>query len=83
MRFSRKKNIEIVINLYQSGQVDIITLVDAQNSFLGAQLNATNASFQFMIDFFALQRSVGNYTFLATEEQRAEFIQRYLAFKIK
>lgn len=80
---SAEKNIEIVINLYQSGQVDIITLVDAQNSFLGAQLNATNASFQFMIDFFALQRSVGNYTFLATEEQRAEFIQRYLAFKIK
>ena len=40
-------------------------------------------SYQFMIDFFALQRSIGNYTFLATDEQRAEFIQRYLAFKTK
>lgn len=80
---SAEKNIEIVTNLYQSGQVDIITLVDAQNSFLGAQLNATNAAYQFMIDFFALQRSVGNYTYLATEEQRAEFIQRYIEFKIK
>jgi outer membrane protein len=80
---SAEKNIEIVTNLYQSGQVDIITLVDAQNSFLGAQLNATNAAYQFMIDFIALQRSIGNYTFLATDEQRAEFIQRYLEFKIK
>lgn len=80
---SAEKNIEIVANLYQSGQVDIITLVDAQNSLLGAQLNATNASYHFMIDFFVLQRSIGNYTFLATEEQRAQFIQRYLAFKTK
>ena len=80
---SAEKNIEIVTNLYQSGQVDVITLVDAQNSLLGAQLNATNAAYQFMIDFFALQRSIGKYTFLSTEEQQAEFIQRYLEFKTK
>jgi outer membrane protein TolC len=80
---SAEKNIEIVADLYQSGQVDVITLIDAQNSFLGAQLNATNAAFQFMIDFFALQRSIGNYTILASKEQKAEFIQRYLEFKTK
>ncbi|SEI79257.1 Outer membrane protein TolC [Cyclobacterium xiamenense] len=78
---SAENNIEIVRNLYQSGQVDIITLVDAQHSLLGAQLNATNAAYQFMLDFFALQRSIGNYTFLATEAQRAEFLQRFLNFK--
>ena len=80
---SAEKNIKIVTNLYESGQVDVITLVDAQNSLLGAQLNATNAAYQFMIDFFALQRSIGKYTFLSTEEQKAEFIQRYLEFKTK
>lgn len=78
---SAEKNIEIVRNLYQSGQVDVITLVDAQNSLLGAQINATNAAYQFMIDYFALQRSIGNYSFLATESQRVEFIQRFLNFK--
>ena len=78
---SAEKNIDIVRDLYQSGQVDIITLVDAQNSLLGAQLNATNAAYQFMLDFFALQRAIGNYTFLATEAQRAEFLQRFLNFK--
>lgn len=78
---SAEKNIEIVRNLYQSGQVDIITLVDAQNSLLGAQINATNAAYQFMLDFFALQRSIGSYTFLATEAQRAAFLQRFLNFK--
>ncbi len=76
-----EKNIEIVRDLYQSGQVDVITLVDAQNALLGAQINATNASYQFMLDFFALQRSIGNYTILATETQRAEFLERFLNFK--
>lgn len=80
---SAEKNIEIVANLYKSGQVDVITLVDAQNSLLGAQLNATNAAYQFMIDFFALQRSIGKYTILSTKEQQTEFIQRYLEFKSK
>lgn len=78
---SAEKNIEIVRDLYQSGQVDVITLVDAQNSLLGARINATNAAYQFMLDFFALQRSIGNYTFLATDAQRAEFLQRFLNFK--
>lgn len=76
-----EKNIEIVRNLYQSGQVNVITLVDAQNALLGAQINATNAAYQFMLDFFALQRSIGNYTFLATDAQRAAFLQRFLNFK--
>lgn len=76
-----EKNIEIVLDLYQSGQVDVITLVDAQNSLLGAQINATNAAYQFMLDFFALQRSIGTYTFLATQAQRAAFLQRFLNFK--
>lgn len=76
-----QKNINIVKDLYKSGQVDIITLVDAQNSLLGAQINATNAAYQFMIDYFSLQRSTGNYTFFDTEDQKNEFIQRFLNFK--
>ncbi|MBI1317004.1 hypothetical protein GC167_09130 [bacterium] len=78
-----EKNIAIVQDLYETGQVDVITLVDAQNALLGAQLNATNASFEFMIDFFALQRSIGQFTYLGTETQRAEFLQRFMEFKTK
>lgn len=78
---SAQKNIDIVRDLYQSGQVNVITLVDAQNALLGAQINATNAAYQFMIDYFVLQRSIGNYTFLATEDQKAAFLQRFLNYK--
>ncbi len=78
---SAEKNTAIVRELYESGQVDVITLIDAQNALLGAQVNATNASYQFMIDYFLLQRSTGNYTFLATEAQRREFLQRFITFK--
>ena len=76
-----EKNIEIVQNLYKEGQVNVTTLVDAQNALLGAQINATNSVYQFMIDFFNLQRSMGNYLILNTEEQRLTFIQRFLNFK--
>ncbi|MEM9832603.1 MAG: TolC family protein [Bacteroidota bacterium] len=76
-----EKNVVIVQDLYKSGQVDVISLVDAQNSLLSAQINATNAIYQFMLDYFSLQRSMGNYTYLATEEQRRLFLQRFLEFK--
>lgn len=76
-----EKNIDIVRDLYQLGQVNVTTLVDAQNALLGSQINATNATYQFMIDFFALQRSIGSYTLLETDEQRVQFLQRFINFK--
>ncbi len=76
-----QQNIGIVQDLYKSGQVNVVTLVDAQNALLGAQINATNAAYQFMIDFFALQRSMGNYTILATQEQNEAFFRRFLNYK--
>ena len=76
-----EKNIIIVQDYYKSGQVNVITLVDAQNSLLGAKINATNAVYQFMIDYFSLQRSVGNYSILSTQDQNEAFLQRFLNFK--
>lgn len=76
-----QKNISIVQDLYKSGQVNVVTLVDAQNALLGAQINATNAAYQFMIDYFTLQRSMGNYIYLSTQEQSDAFFQRFLNFK--
>ena len=76
-----EKNIDIVRDLYQSGQVNVVTLVDAQNALLGAQINATNAAYQFMIDYFSLQRSIGNYTILDTKDQQEAFLQRFLKYK--
>ncbi len=76
-----EKNTAIIQDLYRSGQVDIITLIDAQNSLLGSQINATNAKYQFMIDYFTLQRSVGYYFLLDTEANRIKFVQRFMSFK--
>ncbi len=76
-----EKNIAIVQDLYKSGQVDVITLVDAQNSLLGAQVNATNAAYQFMLDLFSLQRSIGSFITLATEDQKEAFFQRFLNYQ--
>jgi hypothetical protein len=49
---------------------------------LSAEINASNAVYQFIIDFFVLERSVGGYMTLATEEQRSEFMGRFLQYQI-
>jgi hypothetical protein len=37
--------------------------------------------YQFIIDFFALERSIGEYLTLATDEQRSDFIGRFLQYQ--
>jgi outer membrane protein TolC len=79
---SAEKNVVIVQDLYNQGLISITSLIDAQNAFLSAEINASNAVYQFIIDFFVLERSVGGYMTLATEEQRSEFMGRFLQYQI-
>lgn len=75
------KNLEIVQDLYNEGQISITNVIDAQNASLGASINASNAMYQLIIDLFALERSTGTYLSLATEGQRAAFMDEFLQFK--
>jgi outer membrane protein len=68
------KNFDIVQDLYRQGQADIITLVDAQNARLAAELNANNALYQLIGDFLSVERGTGEYFFLMTDEEKETFI---------
>ncbi|NOU62124.1 TolC family protein [Marinifilum caeruleilacunae] len=79
---SSKKNASIIQDMYSKGQVNVTTLIDAQNANLGAKIEALNSTYQFLQDLFVLERSVGKYLSLSTEEQRTDFIMRFLQYKL-
>ncbi|TKG90420.1 hypothetical protein EYV94_23735 [Puteibacter caeruleilacunae] len=67
------KNFEIIQDYYKQGLIDVINLIDAQNSLLQSELSATNAIYQFIIDFLTVERSIGKFYFLASEEEKELF----------
>ncbi len=70
------QNFTIIQDAYNQGQVNITTLIDAQNNTLQAELGATNAVYTFILDFLELERSIGFFYFLASQEERSDFFQR-------
>ena len=74
------KNFRIIEDLYRAGATNITSLVDAQNVTLQSNINATNAGYQFVADFIALQRSTGSYKFLENEGEQAAFLRRFVEF---
>ncbi len=71
-----RKNFRIVQDAYSAGQVNVTTLIDAQNNVLAAELNATNAVYTFIQDFLLLERSIGYFNFLATPTEKDVFFNK-------
>ncbi len=63
-----KENFEMVSDSYASGLISITSLIDAQNAALSADLSAVDALYSFMIDWVEIQRSVGSFDLLLTEQ---------------
>ncbi|MGB2867088.1 MAG: TolC family protein, partial [Bacteroidota bacterium] len=73
-----RKGLEIVTDAYSRGAVPILSLLDAQNSALGADLIAANAQYDFFIAYMQLQRSLGRFDMLMTTSERQELLDRVL-----
>jgi outer membrane protein TolC len=63
-----KENFEMVSDSYARGMISITSLIDAQNAALSADLSAVNTLYTFMIDWVEIQRSVGNFEMLLSEQ---------------
>lgn len=77
------KSLDLVTDAYSQSVVSIIELIDAQNAALIASLGAANAVFDFLIDFFEVERSVGQFSFFRTSEEQAQLNQRLKAYFVK
>ncbi|NJB85935.1 outer membrane protein TolC [Lewinella marina] len=74
------KNFRIIEDLYRAGATNVTSLVDAQNVTLQSNINATNAGYQFVADFIALQRSTGSYQFLSSPAEQTDLLRRFMEF---
>ena len=80
---SAQKNLELVIDQYSRGAVDIIKLLNSQNAALTANLNAANAVYNFIIDIIDIQRAVGQFDYFVYAEERARWYKRLEAYFAK
>ena len=86
IRLSRKaaestgKTLELVVDQYSRGAVDIIKLLNSQNAALNANEAAANAVYEFLIDLTKVQRAVGQMNFFQSPEERAAWFERLKAF---
>ena len=78
-----KKNLDLVIDQYSRGAVDIIKLLNSQNAALTARLNAANAVYNFLIDLINIERAAGQFDYFLYKEAHADWVRRVDAFFAK
>lgn len=78
-----RSNLEMVTDAYGRGAVDIIDLLDAQNAAVTAESAASNAVYDFLIQFMNLERAMGRFDFLMTEEERQDWYRRMETFFVE
>ncbi len=71
-----RKNYELVQKSYATGVATSIDLLDAQNAALSADLGASNAVYDFLLELMAFQRAAANFDFFKSAEQRDDFFER-------
>jgi outer membrane protein TolC len=75
-----RRNLELVLEKYQEGVVDILVLLDAQNSALVADLLAANAIFDYLVELMGTQRAVGRFDYYRSAQDRRQFLDRLDAY---
>lgn len=75
-----KNNLVLVVDLYRRGKVDIITLIDAQTQSLVADLDAANASYDYVLALLFVNREISHFRNLDTPEAKQEFSRRLNEF---
>ncbi|MGI9553164.1 MAG: TolC family protein [Aurantibacter sp.] len=75
-----KEALELTQTSYSNGAVNIVQLLDAQNNYLNAQLASATATYNFLINSLQLERFLGYYFLLNSEEENEGFRQRFFEY---
>ena len=75
-----KENLELTQTSYANGAVNIVQLLDAQNNHLEAQLAVSTATYDYLLGAMLLERYLGTFFLMQTNDERAEFVKRFLEF---
>jgi outer membrane protein TolC len=77
---SANKNFLLVQNNYKEGAVNITQVIDAQEAALNANLQAAISVYEYIFANLQLEYSIGLFSMFLTEEQLADFNNRFLEF---
>ncbi len=77
------KTLKIITDSYSRGALPILFLIDAQSAALSAQEIAANALYDLFISYMQLQRAIGQYDVLLTDEEREAFLNDMIKFVSK
>jgi outer membrane protein TolC len=75
------RNYELVSDAYARGATSITTLIDAQSAALDASESAANAVHDFLLDLMRVERAMGSFGVLRTDEDRQTFLERLRALR--
>ena len=65
---------------YASGAITVVELLDAQTNYLSAQLARASATYNFLATSVGLQRLVGHFSLLSSQELNDAYMQRFQQF---
>lgn len=71
-----RESLALTQNEYEEGEVPIIQLIDAQNNFLQAQLASATANYNYLLQSMQLERAIGYFFLMNTEEANQDFVRR-------
>lgn len=80
-RIASEQNYNGVREKYSLGQVNVITLIDAQSNLLAQEQAEANATYSYLKDAISLQRSLAWFEYSKSKTQVADFIQHYHDFQ--
>ncbi len=71
-----KESLELTQTAYKNGAVPVIQLIDAQTNYLQAQLGSATASYGYLLTSIQLERVIGYFFLLHSDEENQAFIDR-------
>ncbi|GAA4272447.1 TolC family protein [Aquimarina gracilis] len=74
------ESLELTQVSYSSGSVNIVQLLDAQNNLLSARVARANATYNYLINSLQLERFLGYYFLLNSDQENEAFRQRFFEF---
>ncbi len=76
-------NFKMVQDAYFQGAADLIKLIDAQNVMMQTKQMTNISYYQYVLDYIIVERYQGNFTFLASKNEKEAYINRLNQFLLK
>lgn len=80
---SSREGWELTQESYQRGAIDRVELIDAQTNYISSQLASASAVYQFFLSALALERQIGYFFLMHSEEENDQFRKAFLEYSEK